>query len=267
MKSRILVAVVGVPLILLVVLWAPIWVFAVFLAMLSAIAAWELMKCVGALAHTLLWVAAVICAAFSVGFAFFNVYIYGELVVVYAMLVFSYAVFRGGEVKFQQVMAALFAMFVVPYAFASFLRMDAAGYSRGFLLLPLLFSFGSDTFAFFVGKALGRHKLAPKVSPKKTVEGSIGGLVGNMFCGVAFAFVMNTWFHYSIGYGSIAALGLVCSVAAQLGDLNFSLIKREFGIKDYGRIFLEHGGVLDRFDSVIFVAPTLTVMLQLLGLR
>ena len=118
MKSRILVAVVGVPLILLVVLWAPIWVFAVFLAMLSAIAAWELMKCVGALDHTLLWVAAVICAAFSVGFAFFNVYIYGELVVVYAMLVFSYAVFRGGEVKFQQVMAALFAMFVVPYAFA-----------------------------------------------------------------------------------------------------------------------------------------------------
>ena len=62
-------------------------------------------------------------------------------------------------------------------------------------------------------------------------------------------------------------MGLVCSVAAQLGDLNFSLIKREFGIKDYGRIFLEHGGVLDRFDSVIFVAPTLTVMLQLLGLR
>ena len=264
MKSRIFVAAVGVPLILLVVLWAPIWVFAVFLALLASIAAWELMKCVGALDYTLLWAAAVAGAAFSVGFAFFKVYIYGELVVAYAMLVFSYAVFRGGEVKFQQVMAALFAMFVLPYSFASFLRMDAAGYSRGVLLLPLLFSFGSDTFAFFVGRAIGRRKLAPKVSPKKTVEGSIGGLLGNVVCGLAFAFVMNTWFGYTISYWGISALGLVCSVAAQLGDLNFSLIKREFGVKDYGHIFLEHGGVLDRFDSVIFVAPVLGILLPLL---
>ena len=114
MKSRILVAVVGVPLILLVVLWAPTWVLAAFLAALSAVAAWELMKCVGAGKYTLLIVATVVCAAFSVGFAYYKVYIYGELVVIYAMLVFSYSVFRGGEVKFQQVMAALFAMFIIP---------------------------------------------------------------------------------------------------------------------------------------------------------
>ena len=227
MKSRILVSVIGVPLILVVVLWAPIWVMAAFLAALSAIAAWELMQCVGARAHKALCAIAISGAAFSVGFAYFKVYIYSELVVLYALLVFSYAVFRGGEVKFQQVMAALFAMFIVPYAFATFLRLSAAGVHRGFLLLPLLFSFGSDTFAFFAGRAFGRHKLAPKVSPHKTVEGAIGGLVGDALVGLAFAFVMNRFFDCGISYGGIALLGLACSVAAQLGDLSFSLIKRE----------------------------------------
>ena len=267
MKSRLLVAAVCVPLILWVVLWAPIHVLVVFLAALSAIAAWELMKCVGALGHRLLWVGAVLGALFSVGFSFVKVYIYGELVVAYAMLVFAYAVFRGGEVKFQQIMAALFAMFIVPYAFASFLRLEAMGYHRAFLLLPLIFSFGSDTFAFFAGLTLGKHKLAPRVSPKKTVEGSVGGLLGNALCGIVFALVMNLGLGYDISYPGIAVLGIGCSVAAQLGDLSFSLIKREFGIKDYGRIFLEHGGVLDRFDSVIFVAPVLGILMPLLGLR
>ncbi len=266
MKSRLLVSAVGVPLIFWVVLWAPMWVFAVFLAALSAIGAWELMKCVGAGRHRLLNGAAVLCAAFSVGFVYANAYIYGELVVLYAMLVFAYAVFRGGEVKFQQVMAALFAMFIIPYSFASFLRLYTLVVHRAFLLLPLLFSFGSDTGAFFAGRAFGRHKLAPRVSPHKTVEGALGGLAGNAVLGMIFALVMNTVLDYSISYMGIALAGLVCSVVAQLGDLSFSLIKREFGIKDYGHIFLEHGGVLDRFDSVIFVAPVLGIVMPLVGL-
>ena len=118
---------------------------------------------------------------------------------------------------------------------------------------------------FFFGRAFGRHKLAPHVSPKKTVEGSIGGLLGNALGGVLFALGMNTWGGESIDYLGVVVLGLFCSVLAQLGDLSFSLIKREFGIKDYGKIFLEHGGVLDRFDSVIFVAPALSVLLPLMN--
>lgn len=93
------------------------------------------------------------------------------------------------------------------------------------------------------------------------MEGAIGGLAGNAVGGLIFAFVMNTWFGEAIPYGEIALLGVMCSVIAQIGDLSFSYIKREFEIKDYGHIFLEHGGVLDRFDSVIFVAPTLSLLL------
>ncbi|MDE7243474.1 MAG: phosphatidate cytidylyltransferase [Oscillospiraceae bacterium] len=258
MKSRILVAVVGVPLILVVVLWSPVNVLAVCLTVLSSVAAWELMKCVGALEHR------VLCAVSVLGAALFVIYGSADLATIYTLLVFSYAVFMGGTVKLQQAMAALAAMVFVPYAFASFLRLYGAGFHRGFLLLPLLFSFGSDTFAFFAGRTFGKHKLAPRVSPHKTVEGAVGGLVGDALCGLIFAFVMNRFFNENIQYIEIAGLGIICSVAAQMGDLSFSLIKREFGIKDYGRIFLEHGGVLDRFDSVIFVAPVLGIVMPVL---
>ncbi len=273
MKSRLLVAAVGVPVILVVILWAPVWVLALFLAVLSGVAAWELMKCVGISDR---W--RTVAAVFGVGmlllfymdtwapFAALPWQCGEEGAVTVTLAMFACAVLRPGEWKLAHILSMLFSGIVIPYAFAAFLRLDAAGYHRGFLLLPLIFSFASDTGAFFAGRAFGKHKLAPKVSPHKTVEGSIGGLVTNAVAGVIFALVMNTWFDGGVGYLQIALLGLFCSAVAQLGDLSFSLIKREFGIKDYGHIFLEHGGVLDRFDSVLFVAPTLAVLLPLLGL-
>jgi len=128
-------------------------------------------------------------------------------------------------------------------------------------LLTFIGAWVTDTFAYFTGRFLGKHKLIPEVSPKKTVEGAIGGLVGNAIGGVVFAWIMNSFLDQNISYVMIAVLGVICSVVAQLGDLSFSLIKREFGIKDYGTLFLAHGGVLDRFDSVIFVAPVLSALM------
>ena len=265
MKSRIFVAVVGVPVILLVILWAPVWVLAAALAVLAAIAGWELMQCVGAGEERGLCALALGGAGWHMLGAYLGDGLPGGGLALLALVlaVFFLAVYRAGVVQFRHICAALAAMLLIPYAFSAFLRLDAAGYHRAFLLLPLLFSFASDSGAFFAGRALGRHKLAPKVSPHKTVEGAVGGLAGNVVGGVAFALVMNLALGHSISYLGIALLGLFCSVVAQLGDLTFSLIKREFGIKDYGRIFLAHGGVLDRFDSVIFVAPVLAVLLPL----
>ena len=175
---------------------------------------------------------------------------------------FIYAIVKAGEVKFVQVLAGIFAVMAIPHSFSAFLRMEASGIHRAYLLLPFILSFACDTFAYFAGMAFGKHKLAPKVSPKKTIEGSIGGMAGNVVCGLIFAFVMDRFFGGSIGYGVMALLALACSIVAQVGDLSFSLIKREFGIKDYGHLFLEHGGVLDRFDSVLFVTPVLEIILS-----
>jgi phosphatidate cytidylyltransferase len=181
------------------------------------------------------------------------------------LAVFTYAICRGGAVRFQQIAAVLFGGIAIGYAFSSFIQIYNSGVSRGYLLLPFILSFGCDTFAYFTGLAMGHHKLAPKVSPKKTVEGSIGGLAGNVLCGLAFAWVMNRWFSGNVPYGAMAVLALFCGAVAQVGDLSFSLIKREFGVKDYGKIFFAHGGVLDRFDSVLFVAPALAALMQFLN--
>ena len=88
-------------------------------------------------------------------------------------------------------------------------------------------------------------------------------MLGNVVCGLLFALVMDRCFDAGIGYGTMIILALLCGIVAQIGDLSFSLIKREFGIKDYGHLFLEHGGVLDRFDSVLFVTPVVEIVLRL----
>ena len=262
LKSRVLVAAVGVPVLLWVVMWAPKLVILVALCLLAGIGAMELQQCVsGQKKSEMVGISAVV-AVFTVTWYYERPAHIAMLVIIEVMVVFAYAIVKGGEVKFTQIMAAIFGSFAIGYSFAAFLRMEAAGYHRVWLLLPFILSFACDTFAYFVGCSIGKHKLAPKVSPKKSVEGSIGGLAGNVLCGCLFLLVMNRMFGETIGYGAMVVLALCCGVVAQIGDLSFSLIKREFGIKDYGKLFLAHGGVLDRFDSVLFVVPVIEIILN-----
>ena len=146
-----------------------------------------------------------------------------------------------------------------------------------FILLILCFAWGGDTAAYFAGRAFGKHKLAPKVSPKKTVEGAIGGLLGGVIGMTVFKLVADSMAHTltvyppiemaagpQISWRAVFALGIIGSTISQIGDLSFSVIKREFGVKDYGNLLPGHGGILDRFDSVTFVAPFVWLALQLL---
>ncbi len=260
MKSRLLVAAFGIPLALWVILLAPVWVIEGVIWLLSGIGAYELMKCINARKNIRF------STAIAAAFVLIVPSAFGEAfqipAIMFCLIVhFVFAVWKAGEMKWCEIATAFFAITVIPYALSAFLRMTDAGFSRAYLLLPLIFSFASDSGAFFVGLAFGKHKLAPKVSPKKTIEGAVGGLLGNVVGGIIFALIMNYFFEQSINYYMISAIGVICSIVAQLGDLSFSLIKREFGIKDYGFLFLAHGGVLDRFDSVIFVAPVLSALM------
>ena len=140
-----------------------------------------------------------------------------------------------------------------------------------FILLILCFAWGGDTFAYFAGRAFGKHKLAPIVSPNKTVEGAIGGICGSMLIGVIAtviygmlsgryaAFTVDvTVCHYLV----VVGMGAIASVLGILGDLFASAVKRQAGIKDYGTIFPGHGGILDRFDSVMFIAPFVSIVVR-----
>jgi phosphatidate cytidylyltransferase len=121
-----------------------------------------------------------------------------------------------------------------------------------FIWLVFLISFFCDTFAYYTGRFLGRNKLCPLVSPKKTVEGALGGVVGSIVGVTIWKLIVGslgfTWIH-------IISLGIIGAVISQIGDLSASLIKRYVGVKDYGNIMPGHGGVLDRFDSILFTAP------------
>lgn len=135
--------------------------------------------------------------------------------------------------------------------------MNPAG--KYMIWLALLSAFGTDIFAYFTGMAIGKHKLCPKISPKKSVEGAIGGIVGSMaICGGFGAFVssFDAVAHENIAIHCIL-IGFVASVVSQFGDLTASVFKRKMGIKDYGKLIPGHGGILDRFDSVLFTAPVI----------
>lgn len=127
------------------------------------------------------------------------------------------------------------------------------------ILTGLAFAWGGDTFAYFAGRFFGKHKLAPIVSPKKTVEGAIGGIFGSGILGIGIMAAARALTDGAVGgtfsYPVIFILGMACSVLGIFGDLFASAVKRQCGIKDYGTIFPGHGGILDRFDSVLFIMP------------
>lgn len=120
------------------------------------------------------------------------------------------------------------------------------------LFLALALAFGSDTAAYFAGRAFGKHKLYEAVSPKKTIEGSAGGLVGGVLAMVGFG---HYWLTPSLPIVDAVVLGLLGSALGQVGDLVASMVKRTYGIKDSGNVLPGHGGMLDRVDGLLFVAP------------
>ena len=189
-----------------------------------------------------------------------------------------YLVVRNAQVDFAKASGLVMFSGIVIFCFYSFIRLkellpvETYGYdAMFFILLILCFAWGGDTCAYFAGRAFGKHKLCPVVSPKKTVEGANGGVLGTMVFGVIITLVysvaanrMEAFTRTNIGvsmYVIIALLGCVAAVLGIYGDLFASVVKRQCGIKDYGTIFPGHGGILDRFDSVMFIAPFVTMVI------
>jgi len=188
-----------------------------------------------------------------------------------------YLVVRNAQVDFAKASGLVMFSGIVIFCFYSFIRLkellpvETYGYdAMFFILLILCFAWGGDTCAYFAGRAFGKHKLCPVVSPQKTVEGAIGGVLGTMVFGVVATVIysiaanrMEEFTRTNIGVSMYVVIALLACVAAVLGiygDLFASVVKRQCGIKDYGTIFPGHGGILDRFDSVMFIAPFVTMV-------
>ena len=276
MLQRILVAVVGIPALLFIFCWCPVWATALLLDALCLIGAHELCSAVmvKTKANRYFSMAGLI-GFFIILMPYWNdkdsaLVILPWLIAFATLFVFICMVVEYGKpnaLKFQDMCALFTAGAAIPLALGCLLRLRLLPYGGGLVLIPLVAAFCSDAMALFGGslfggKLFGDKKLAPRVSPKKTREGAVAGLLGGMAGMILFriAFFLVTEVQLHIGWCLL--LGLVGAAVGQLGDLVFSCIKREFGIKDYGNLLPGHGGVLDRFDSVIFAAPVLWLIIS-----
>lgn len=183
------------------------------------------------------------------------------------------------DVKFEQVAISIVASLAVPSALSCWIKLKDVQFDYGdkyteshavYLILFALFcSWFSDTFAYFVGVLFGKHKMTPVISPKKTWEGAIGGIILTAGINIALFFIFKLKF-FSLPFPDwdwywIVPISIIMSVMSIFGDLSASVIKRNFGVKDYGWIIPGHGGVMDRFDSIVFVMPAMYAVICIIN--
>lgn len=266
MKARILVAVIFIPLIFVIIYILPPIALPIAISVLSIIAIYELMISTKMVKSPRLVFYAMIFGAVIPFWTFAGSPIEPALIALFILfcLLFIDIIASRGKVRFEHIAASFFAATFIPFFLSAFIRIDMGKLGNYNILLPFVAAFISDAAAFFVGISVGKTKLAPNISPKKTVEGAVGGFVFAVLAMLLYGFILNQFFSVLADYLLLAMYGALGAVAAQLGDLSFSVIKRQFGIKDYGWIFPGHGGVLDRFDSVLFVAPLTEALIMIL---
>ena len=265
MLGRIMVALVGIPLLIVILFFSPVIVLTVAFSALCAIAAYELLGATQAVHNRRLVVYAALFSALVPLWYYFGCCIVGAVggVFVLMLLLFGEAIASRQTMQVEEMAMTVFAALVVPSMLSVFVLMADLEHARLYMFLPFVCAFTSDAFALFAGMRFGKHKLAPHLSPKKTVEGSVGGFLGAALCCVLYGLFISKVLGHAPVYWMLALYGLLGSLVSQLGDLSFSYIKRQYGIKDYGHLFREHGGVLDRFDSVTFCAPLTYLLLMI----
>lgn len=175
-----------------------------------------------------------------------------EFLLLMAVYVFSFPKYDSAQVS-----AAFFSFFYAPVLLSFIYRARQLPYGTYIFALILFCSWICDTFAYFSGWLFGKHKLAPVLSPKKTVEGSVGGIAGSALLCAATAFVLRMHYPEEHLAAEFLILGIAGSIISQIGDLAASAIKRNHNVKDYGKLIPGHGGIMDRFDSMIFIAPVI----------
>jgi phosphatidate cytidylyltransferase len=273
LARRVAFAVIAAPLAILVV-WYGDAALATLLGIVAALGAWEFYRIVGASGTEPLSRTGIVAAAVLpiLVHAHYRAVFTTPLVigVLFALGVLAAAIWRRGVTgkplgaAAATVFGVLYVSVPLCYGYALRNHEYAVGRAAGtaVIMLPVLLTWASDIGAYAVGRAVGRHKLIPSVSPGKTVEGALGALVATVLVAILYErFLLRPYAQLAIAPWWAAAFGLVVSVAAQVGDLAESLLKREAGVKDSSHLLPGHGGILDRFDSLFFVLPVSYLLL------
>lgn len=259
MLQRIITGAILAVLMIVVVVFSGTWLFPVVMTLLCVGGTWEMLGCIGASKKPLLAVPALAASVVSAVCAYFLGYGACLAVIMCSLTVLlAVSVFFDESVKVNDVFGTFTSTLYVMLCFSALIALRGSKeHGLHLFLLVFIAAWITDTFAYFTGVFFGKHKLIPRISPKKTIEGSVGGIV---FCVIAFAvygIILNRYFAVEVNFPVLLAVGFVMSIISQIGDLIASAIKRSYGIKDYSNLFPGHGGILDRFDSIMILSPFL----------
>jgi phosphatidate cytidylyltransferase len=274
MKTRIITAIVAILIFLPILYFSGTIIFPIAMAILCAVACFEMLQCTNLIKHYAISVPVLLIGAALPLLPYWLKTTDMEHIGVIAMIVsalylFTVMTFSKGKVTLANAGSAYLTGFYMVAAFTALswlrYRVPAGNYVY---LICFIGAWVTDTFAYFCGYLFGKHKLIPDVSPKKTIEGSVGGTLFCILAMVGYGWIVQTISRGMVtaNYLTLAISGLFIAIVAQVGDLLMSAIKRTFGIKDYGKLFPGHGGVLDRFDSVMAVALVLAVISSITNL-
>lgn len=271
MLKRLITTIVGIPLLFVVLIFGNKYIMDIIVAILALICIHEYMKCYSEKYKPVTWVGYV-CAIII---AFLHIipkeYILNYLgigIVSIVAILFLHVIFSDMRINTADISITFFGIVYI-VAFFAFIPIlfgyEKNGEQLGKFYIWYLFltTWGSDIFAFLIGYTFGKHKFS-KISPKKSIEGCIAGIVAGTVLTLAATFIFNTWFDLKINYIFIGIIGMLLTVFGQIGDFAASCIKRYSGVKDFSNLIPGHGGLIDRFDSVIFTAPFAYYLITLL---
>lgn len=266
MKKRVVTAAILIPVLVLVALVAPKIVAAVVWGLLLMIGVYELLYTTGLVQHPRMVLYSALMALATSLWSHYGanqgIALLGILV--FFILLFSELMANHVKISLEMITYCFFAGAILPFLLCAIIRILSMASGRYLIAIPFVVAFLSDAGAYFAGSTFGKHKLAPVVSPNKTVEGVIGGLVSAMVGMLVYAVLLQLVFRFQVNYGAALLYGFLGSAVGVFGDLSFSIIKRLSGIKDFGTLIPGHGGFYDRFDSMVTVAPLMEALILLL---
>lgn len=268
MKQRMITVFYGIALLLLVLFFYKSMVLNAGIAAVAALGTYEIFKATGCTKDKLLPIFSIIGAAIMPFFSYHH--FSGKVCMMlfaYLFIAFSILIFRHKEINLDKAGISILITIVFTSSMSciivirdQFLATELPHVALFFIALVFVGAWVADAGGYIFGRLFGKHKLSPEISPKKTIEGAVGGILINILCCLLLLLIYNIYLNSKgitadYNYLSVGILGLICGGISIVGDLSMSLVKRDCGIKDYGKILPGHGGILDRFDSVIFVAP------------
>jgi phosphatidate cytidylyltransferase len=265
LKPRLITAVVGIALLVLILFTAELWnpIIGILVGAASAFMVGEYLS-----ANKLLKIYGISIPCIAFAFAFpmiFSTKYAFLLVFIFMIAVFAVMIANHQKITYGSLAYAVTGTILISLGMSALPKICSSGVGVSFYFVTIFaLPWMADAGGFFIGASLGKHKLCPNISPKKTVEGAIGGVVFCVLSAVVVGLLFQYIFmpEYNINFLALVLLGLIDGPLSIVGDLSFSLIKRSYKIKDYGSIFPGHGGMLDRFDSIIFTAPVIIIINQ-----